>query len=144
MPDDRAELDELMARFLRAVSFEEGGRPSYAELNHLFVDGARLINATPDPAEIATLEEFIRVRDERVSSGALTWFEEVESAQATEVFGDVAQRWSTYRKRGAMEGTEIDARGVIATQFVRTGEGWRMTAMAWDDERPGVELPAGC
>jgi hypothetical protein len=29
---------------------------------------------------------------------------------------------------------------VIAIQFIRTG-GWRISAMAWDDERPGLTIP---
>jgi len=31
---------------------------------------------------------------------------------------------------------------VISTQFIKTPEGWKMSAMAWDDERPGLSLPA--
>jgi hypothetical protein len=41
-----------------------------------------------------------------------------------------------------MNGAAIDARGAISTQFVRTPGGWRIGSMAWDDERPGLELPA--
>ena len=141
MADDRTQIDQLMVSFLRAVSFGAGEQPAYAALRELFVDGARLINTTPEVRETSTVDEFIRVREEKVASGALTAFEELESAETTEVFGNVAQRWSTYRKRGTTDGVPIDARGVIGTQFVRTERGWRISAMAWDDERPGVELP---
>jgi len=30
---------------------------------------------------------------------------------------------------------------MISTQFIFTPAGWRMSSMAWDDERPGLELP---
>jgi hypothetical protein len=70
------------------------------------------------------------------------WFEEVEVADITEVFGNVAHRFSTYLKRGSMDGSAIRARGAISTQFIRTAQGWRMSSMAWDDERPGLVLPA--
>ena len=30
---------------------------------------------------------------------------------------------------------------MISTQYVRTPVGWRISAMAWDDERPGLTLP---
>jgi hypothetical protein len=46
----------------------------------------------------------------------------------------VAHRFSTYEKRGVRDGTPFAARGRIATQFVRTPGGWRITSMAWDDE----------
>jgi hypothetical protein len=36
--------------------------------------------------------------------------------------------------RRALVGAAFAARGRIATQFVRTPGGWRITSMAWDDE----------
>jgi hypothetical protein len=72
----------------------------------------------------------------------LTSFREIEVAEITEVFGNVAHRLSTYVKSGRMDGAAIDGRGVISTQFIRTPDGWRMSSMAWDDERPGLAIPA--
>jgi hypothetical protein len=142
MADDHEELEQLMGRFLRAVSFGKGQRPAYVELRTLFVEGGKLIRAISADPEISTVDEFIRPRQEMVDTGELEWFEEVEVAEITEIFGNVAHRFSTYEKRGTMNGTAIDARGAISTQFVRTPDGWRMSAMAWDDERPGLSLPA--
>jgi SnoaL-like domain len=139
--DDRAEIDQLMTRFLRAVSFEHGGTPAYADLHDLFVDGARLIKSSGETPEISTVEAFIAPRQKLVDDGELTSFEETELDATTELFGNVAHRWCTYAKRGTQSGTEIDTRGAITTQFVRTPAGWRMSSMAWDDERPGLELP---
>jgi hypothetical protein len=141
MVDDHADLERLMSRFLLAVSFERGQQPAYGDLRDLFVEGGKLIRAISDLPEISTVDEFIRPRQETVDSGALEWFEEVEVAEITEIFGNVAHRFSTYEKRGTMNGSAIDARGAIATQFVRTPDGWRMSSMAWDDERPGLSLP---
>jgi hypothetical protein len=76
-----------------------------------------------------------------VDSGALTSFDEVETAETTEVFGNVAHRFSTYEKRGTMHGEAIEGGGLISTQFIRTPRGWKMSSMAWDDERPGLVIP---
>jgi hypothetical protein len=142
MAADRVELDGLMGRFLRAVSFQEREQPTYGELRDLFIDGARLIKNSSETPEISTVDEFIGPRQETVDAGELTSFEEVEVAEITEVFGNVAHRFSTYEKHGEMNGAAIDARGAISTQFIRTPVGWRISSMAWDDERPGVALPA--
>lgn len=142
MDDDRAELGRLMERFLRAVSFGDGERPAYGELRDLFVDGARLTKTSDAVPESATVDAFIGPRQASVDAGALTSFDEVEVAEITEVFGNVAHRFSTYEKRGTLNGDAIDARGAISTQFIRTPDGWRMSSMAWDDERAGLELPA--
>jgi hypothetical protein len=142
MGDDHAELGRLMQRFLRAVSFGEGERPAYGDLRDLFVEGARLTKTSEAVPESATVDAFIGPRQASVDSGALTSFEEVEVGEITEIFGNVAHRFSTYEKRGTLNGVAIDARGAISTQFIRTPEGWRMSSMAWDDERAGLELPA--
>jgi hypothetical protein len=40
-----------------------------------------------------------------------------------------------------MHGKAIEGRGVISTQFIRARNGWKMSSMAWDDERPGLAIP---
>jgi hypothetical protein len=40
-----------------------------------------------------------------------------------------------------MHGEAIAGRGLISTQFIRTPRGWKMSSMAWDDERPGLAIP---
>jgi hypothetical protein len=80
-------------------------------------------------------------RQQQVNSGELTSFEEGEVAHVTEVFGNVGHRFSTYQKRGTSNGVAFEARGIICTQFVRTPSGWKISSMAWDDERPGLRIP---
>jgi hypothetical protein len=138
---DAAAIDELMGRFLRAVSFEHGRQPSYGDLPDLFVPSARLIRNSGASPEISTVDEFVRARQEAVDTGALTSFEEFELSETTEMFGNVAHRFSPYGKRGVTDRGPFDVRGAISTQFIRTAGGWRISSMAWDDERPGLELP---
>src|SRR6266404_4013075 len=40
-----------------------------------------------------------------------------------------------------MKGVLFEARGMISTQFILTPAGWKMSSMAWDDERPGLSIP---
>jgi hypothetical protein len=75
-------------------------------------------------------------------AGTLTSVFEVETAEITEVFGDVAHRLSTYDKSGTVDGSAIEGRGLISTQFIGTPDGWKMSSMAWDDERPGLAIPS--
>ncbi len=134
------ELAALTAAFFDAVSFEPGERPDYDAIRDLFIDGGLLIKNIDVP-DVATVDEFIAPRRALVDSGELTAFEERELADITEVFGNVAHRMSTYAKSGTQGGRTFAARGVISTQFVLTPSGWRMSAMAWDDERAGLALP---
>ncbi len=134
------ELAALTAAFFAAVSFEPGERPDYDAIRDLFIEGGLLIKNV-DALDIATVDEFIAPRRALVDSGELTAFAERELAHITEVFGNVAHRMSTYAKHGTQGGRTFVARGVISTQFVFTPSGWKMSAMAWDDERAGLALP---
>jgi hypothetical protein len=139
--DLRAELKALIDEFFRAVSFDSGTTPAYTRIHALFIDDGKLIKNSSELPEISSVDAFIASRQRMVDSGALTSFEEFETAQTTDVFGNIAHRLSTYEKRGTMRGEAIEGRGVISTQFIRTPSGWKMSSMAWDDERPGLAIP---
>jgi hypothetical protein len=135
-------LKAIIDAFFEAVSFEEGSSPAYDRIRELVVPRGLLIRNSGDAPEIATVDEFIAPRQALVDSGELTSFAEFETHAITEVFGQVAHRLSTYGKRGVSGGVPFEGAGVISTQFVLTRDGWRISSMAWDDERPGLEIPA--
>jgi hypothetical protein len=133
--DTEPELARLVAAFFAAVSFEEGGQPGYDAIRDLFVERGLLIRNTGDAPEVTSVDEFIAPRAALAASGELTSFYEGELEAVDQHFGTVAHRWCTYEKRGVQNGTAFEARGTISTQFVLTPQGWRMSSMAWDDER---------
>jgi hypothetical protein len=137
----KSELDRLTAEFFRAVSFESGETPAYENLHALFVGPGLLIKNSATPPEISTVRQFLEPRQAMVAAGELTRFRELELSEITEIFGNVAHRFSAYVKSGTLKGVPFEARGMTSTQFVRTAAGWKMSAMAWDDERPGLSIP---
>lgn len=137
----QVELDRLASEFFRAVSFEPGGVPPYENIRALFIHCGLLIKNTTATPEISTLQQFIEPRQAMVRSGDLTRFRETELSQTTVVFGNVAHRFSAYAKSGTLKGVPFEARGMISTQFIHTPQGWKISAMAWDDERPGLTIP---
>jgi hypothetical protein len=139
--DIRSELKALIEEFFQAVSFESGQKPTYARIRDLFLDDGKLIMNSSQVPEISSVDDFIASRQRMVDSGALTSFREVETAETTEVFGNIAHRFSTYEKRGTMHRKATAGSGVISTQFIRTPSGWKMSSMAWDDARPGLAIP---
>ena len=137
----KAELDRLCRAFFRAVSFEPGGKPPFEDIHDLFVPMGLLIKNSAATPEILSIAEFIAPRRRSVESGELTQFLELELWETTRIFGHVAHRFSAYAKSGVSKGEAFQARGMISTQFIHTPAGWRISAMAWDDERPGLTLP---
>ena len=132
------ELDRLTANFFRAVTFDAGEAPAYDDIYGLFIASGLLIKNTGVTPEISTVRAFIEPR----ATGELTQFREVELSETTVVFGNVAHRFSAYAKSGTMKSVPFEGRGMISSQFVLTPDGWKMSAMAWDDERPGLAIPA--
>lgn len=137
----KAELDLLCAEFFRAVSFEAGESPPYENIHTLFIESGLLIKNTGAGPEISTISQFIEPRQTLVRSKELMRFREWELSETTEIFGNVAHRFSAYAKSGTMMGVPFVARGMISTQFILTPTGWKMSAMAWDDERAGLSIP---
>jgi hypothetical protein len=136
----KLELDRLSVEFFRAVSFEAGESPAYENIRTLFIESGLLVKNTGTVPEISTISQFIEPRQTLVRSGELTRFREWELSETTEIFGNVAHRFSVYAKSGTMKGVPFQARGMISTQFILTPAGWKMSAMAWDDERPGLSI----
>jgi hypothetical protein len=137
----KTELDKLTAEFFRAVSFEEGVTPPYENLHALFIEAGLLIKNSGPAPEISTVSQFIEPRPASVRSGELTRFNEMELSETTRIFGNVAHRFNSYAKSGTMKGIPFEARGMISAQFILTPSGWKISAMAWDDERPGLSIP---
>ena len=137
----KAELDRLTSEFFRAVSFEAGDVPSYENIPALFIERGLIIKNTSSTPEISSVREFIEPRKALVTSGTLTRFHEAELSESTAIFGNVAHRLSVYAKSGTSGGSPFQAQGMITTQFISTPGGWKMSAMAWDDERPGLSIP---
>ena len=136
----KSELGRLTSEFFRAVSFEPGSAPSYRSIPELFIERGLLIKNVSSTPEISSVPEFIESREALVRSGTLTRFHESEISESTVIFGNVAHRFSAYVKSGTSSGTSFDARGMVTTQFIKTPGGWKMSAMAWDDERPGLSI----
>ena len=139
---DRAEIDALVRRFFAAFTNASGATPDVDGLAKLFIPVAVVVKAVGDTQEVYSVRSFIEPRAHLLTDGTLTDFREEETAARTDIVGNIAQRVSLYRKSGVMAGERIAGKGIKALQFVRTTAGWRISAVAWDDERDGLTIPA--
>ena len=134
------QLRRLTSAFFGAVSFETGQSPSYERLFDLFIDDGLLIKNSGATPEVSFVRQFIAPRQAMVDAGELTRFHEVETSARSEIFGNVAHRFIAYAKSGTLNGVPFEGRGMISAQFILTPAGWKMSAMAWDDERAGLGM----
>ncbi len=134
--EDRAEIDALAAAFFDAFTMRDNGGADVDRLYRLFIPEALIVKNVGAVTERYGVAEFVEPRRELLSSGRIQGFREEETAAHTELFGNVAQRFSYYRKSWTADGCACQGSGAKAIQLVRTPEGWRISALAWDDLDP--------
>lgn len=135
------QIDALTAAFFRLFTPQADGRVDLSGVQALFIPQGLIVKACGDDHAAYDLAGFIAPREALLNGGRLTDFSEHEVSHRTEVLGQVAQRLSLYRKSGCLDGVRFDTRGVKTFQYVKAPQGWRISAVAWDDERPGLRLP---
>jgi len=138
---DQTEIDRMVGVFYRAFDNRGGRRPVVDSLRELFVPQGVIVKNSGAEPEIHDLPGFIEPRRQLLTGGRLLEFFEEEFQSRTDFCGRLAQRLSLYRKSGVLDGAPLAAKGAKVFQFIQTPAGWRITSVAWDDERPGFTLP---
>ena len=129
----KIEIDAVTAEFFGAFD-NRGGKPAdVARIRRLVLPGGVIVMTGPD-FTVYTVDEFIEPRRQLLSDGRLVEFSEWETSERTEIAGDIASRVSEYRKSGILDGAPYEGGGTKTIQFVRTPDGWRITALAWHDQ----------
>jgi len=143
MPTQSAkqDLDALTAKFFAAFATQGGEKVDLGPLRELFVPTAIITRTCANDFETYDLDSFIAPREAILNSGDLVDFSEHEVHETTQIFGDIAQRWTVYHKQGVLRGEDYRGSGVKSLQFVKTPAGWRFSAVAWDDARDDLPLP---
>ncbi|WBQ06836.1 DUF4440 domain-containing protein [Kribbella sp. CA-293567] len=137
---DRAELEVMVEAFFRSFTSGEGTAERLDVLRKLFLPEAVIVRTCGDEPAVYSVEEFIAPRQELLEGGTLVSFSEWPVNGRIDIFGDIAHWWGSYAKEGVQNGEAFTGRGMKSMQFIRTLDGWRISAAAWDDARPGLRL----
>lgn len=130
---DRRAIDALAAAFFAVFSNADGRRVDLSPLHALCLPQALVVKAVGSHAEAYDLAAFIAPREALLNDGRLQGFSERELEARTDLFGNIAQRWCRYRKTGVLDDVSFEVEGCKSLQCVRTPQGWRIAAVAWDD-----------
>jgi hypothetical protein len=140
-PDDRAAIREAVDGFFGAFVSGAGCSERMNGLRGLLLPGAVVVRTGGQEPAVMTVEEFIAPRESLLTDGHLADFREWPVSGRIDVFGDVAHWFGSYAKQGSQDGEPFTGRGMKSIQLIRTAEGWRISAAAWDDERDGLRVP---
>ncbi|MEV0457367.1 DUF4440 domain-containing protein [Catellatospora methionotrophica] len=140
---DRAAIEGIVGTFFAAFTSGPDGAARLDALRALFLPGAVIVKTCGGEPTVYDVDGFITPRQALLTGGTLTGFSEWALPGRTDVFGDIAQHFCAYAKSGELDGVAFTGRGMKTLQFARTGDGWRISAAAWDDEREGLVVADG-
>lgn len=129
----KIEIDAVTAEFFGAFDNRGGKTADVDRIRRLVLPGGVIVKTGPE-FTVYTVEEFIEPRRSLLTDGRLVEFSEWETSERTEIVGDIASRFGEYRKSGFLDGQLYEGGGTKTIQFVRTSEGWRISALAWWDQ----------
>ncbi|MDB4920905.1 hypothetical protein [Mucilaginibacter sp.] len=140
MPDDSA-ITKAVHDAYAAISFKEGEKPRYNEIQNYFIPEAQLINFRTDTAQVVDIKHFIDpLYKNFIEGNHIHLFYEEEIFGRTEQFGRVAHRISTYVTYLNKRDTAME-RGVNSFQLIKTKAGWKVSSIIWDVEKPALKVP---
>lgn len=137
---DCAEIGAVVDEIYAMISGPKGPRDWSRQANCFHPD-ARQIRTFVEPdgrpaMKIMSLDDYAR---DTTPFFAAHDFYEVETARRIDLFGNIAQVWSFYEARAALDDAEPERRGINSIQLFRDPErGWRIVAMLWDNARSAM------
>ncbi len=132
---DRLEIDALTARFFDLFTNKDGRILNLKDIKSIFIPKGILISNTEDTPAFYDLDGFVSPRVEMLTNGTLTNFCEREISHSTELFGNIAQRFSLYEKTGELNSEHFETTGMKTIQFAKVNGKWKMSSVAWGDEK---------
>jgi hypothetical protein len=110
-------------------------------MRQLFLPDARLIPLVKGPdgtlvPKTLTLDDWIT----RVAKRGSEVFYEKQIKYTSDVYGHIAQLWSTYETRSTPDG-KASARGINSIQAVNDGQQWKIIQILWEAESPAELVP---
>ena len=133
-------IADIVRTFFAAFTSGQGSVDRLDTLRSMFLPDAVIVRTGGGELAVCGVDSFINPRQALLAGGTLVGFSEWELRGRTEVFGDIAQHFGSYAKAGVLDGRPFTGRGMKTLQFVRTPDGWRISAAAWDDERDGLTI----
>lgn len=139
---NKTDFRELTRALYRVVSAAPADR-DWDGIRHYYHPEARLVRTGLNPdgtpfVKVFTLDAYIANVREMLEG---VRFSEVEVAQESVVFGNVARLTSVYEYTRQTANETIRGRGVNFFTLVHQDGQWRVMSIVWDNERAGLSLP---
>lgn len=141
-PQDVDSIDHILAAVYDAISGPAGQARDWERFRSLFIPEARLI---PNSVRLdgSIVHTVLSVDDyvTRASRGlAQQGFFESETARSAQVYGQIAQVFSTYESKREKAGPAF-AHGINSFQLLNDGKRWYVVTIMWQGETAQAPIP---
>ncbi|MGB7417790.1 MAG: DUF4440 domain-containing protein [Erythrobacter sp.] len=133
------QIQQTIDTVYAAISGPAGAPRDWNAFRSAFSEDARLFTITPQGLQGGSIGEYIsRSSDALVAFG----FREEELINRIEVYGNLAQAWSSYKGHFVRDGEPGGVRGINSFQLQRQADGsWRVHSLLWQQETSEFPLP---
>lgn len=143
-PKDVASIDSIILAVYDAISGDKGKPRDWDRFRSLFYADARLIPSGKNAqtgvisARMLSADDYVK-RVEPVF--AANGFFEREMARHVDIYGNIAQVFSTYESRRLQTDPKPFARGINSFQLFNDGKRWWVITIYWEAETPENPIP---
>ena len=143
-PKDVASLDAIMKAVYDVISGDAGKARDWDRFRSLFHKDARLIPSGKNAqtgvisARVLTPEDYVQRAGPNLEKNG---FHEREVARHVDIYGNIAQVFSTYASFHKMDDKEPFMRGINSFQLLNDGKRWWVITIYWLAETPDNPIP---
>lgn len=142
-PADVASIDAIMKSVYEVISGDAGKKRDWDRFRTLFHKDARLIPSGKNPqgvvnAIVLSTEQYIQRAAPFMEKEG---FFEREIARKTDIYGNIAQVFSTYASFHKADEKEPFMRGINSFQLLNDGKRWWIITIYWQGETKENPIP---
>lgn len=143
-PKDVATLDAIMKSVYEVISGDAGQKRDWDRFRSLFHKDARLIPTGINPqtkivgATALSPDDYAKRAEPYFMKEG---FYETEKARRVDIYGNIAQVFSTYESRHSPTDKKPFMRGINSFQLLNDGKRWWVVTIYWQAETPENQIP---
>ena len=137
---DKKQIDACIQTFYRVLSYQANNLKNVDSLPTLFETDGTLTAMFGAQPMLWTAPQFVAFIKNGAAQGARDR-SETELYERTEIFGNIAHRFSTYHLKMTVGIKPEERRGINSIQLVKIGGAWLIHSLVWDRETETMKLP---
>jgi len=137
---DKKAIDACIQKFYRILSYKNNKLDKVDSLPDLFEPDGTLTATFGAKPLLWTATQFVAFIKNGAAQGARDR-SETELWERTDIFGNMAHRFSTYNLKMTVGVKPEERRGINSFQLVKINGAWVIHSLVWDRERDNLKLP---